>query len=169
MAVHNIKKQNAEQPARPNLLITRVFDAPRELVWRTWSESEHLKKWWGPKRYAAPVIKLDFRLGGSYLFCMLSPEGREFWSTGVYREIVPHERIVCTDSFADANGVVVPASQYGMSGDWPQEMLITLTFEDLGGKTKLTLRHEGVPAGEMSDLTSAGWNESFDKLNHTLP
>jgi uncharacterized protein YndB with AHSA1/START domain len=95
---------------------------------------------------------------------MRSPEGQDIWGIGVYREIVPLERIVCTDSFADEKGNVVPATHYGMSDDIPHEMLITVTFEDLAGKTRMTLRHEGLPAGEMSDGANAGWNESFDKL-----
>jgi uncharacterized protein YndB with AHSA1/START domain len=102
---------------------------------------------------------------------MQSPEfndGRPIWSTGVYREIVPLERIVTTDSFADADGNVVPATHYGMAEDFPLEMLVTVTFEDLGGKTKMTLRHEGLPAGEMLEGAGTGWNESFDKLAEAL-
>ena len=99
---------------------------------------------------------------------MRSPEGQDFWSTGVYREIVAPSRLVCTDSFADEKGNVVPASHYGMSGEWPLELLVTVTFEEQGGKTRLTLRHVGLPAGEMSEQCEAGWNESFDKLAESL-
>lgn len=158
----------AEQPAGQELLIARVFDAPRELVWKAWTQPERLKKWWGPKNFTAPVIKIDFRVGGAYLYCMRSPEGQDFWSTGVYREIVPMARLVCTDSFADAEGNVVPASQYGMPGEWPLELLVTVTFEEVGGKTKMTLQQVGIPAGVMNELTLAGWNESFDKLAESL-
>jgi uncharacterized protein YndB with AHSA1/START domain len=99
---------------------------------------------------------------------MRSPEGQDFWSTGVYREIVEPERIVSTDSFSDAEGNVVPASYYGMSGDWPLELLVTVTFEEHEGKTKMTLRHVGIPEGENRDSAKAGWNESFDKLAEYL-
>ena len=146
------------------LVIERVFDAPRELVWRAWTEPEHFMRWWGPKDFTSPACKIDLRVGGTYLACMRSPEGQDFWSTGTYREIVVPERIVYTDTFADAEGNVVPATQYGMSADIPLELLVTVTLEPYEGKTRLTLRHAGLPAGEMSDLTSAGWNESFDKL-----
>jgi uncharacterized protein YndB with AHSA1/START domain len=125
-------------------------------------------RWWGPKGFTSPVSKIDLRVGGAYLSCMRSPEGQDFWSTGVYREIVPLERIVCTDSFADEKGKVVPASHYGMSEAWPLELLVTVTFEENGGKTKMTLRHAGIPAGQMRDLTEAGWKESFDKLAEVL-
>lgn len=112
-----------------------------------------------------------FPVGGKYLFAMRSPEfneGQSIWSTGVYREIVPLERIVCTDCFADENGNVVPASHYGMTEDFPLEMLVTVTFEEIDGKTRMTLRHEGLPAGEMIQGAEVGWNESFDKLAESL-
>lgn len=154
--------------AAKELVITRMFDAPRELVWKTWTDPNHVMRWWGPKNFTSPFCTIDLRVGGKYLFCMRSPEGQEFWSAGVYKEIVPPERLVWTDNFADKEGNVVPASAVGMPGDWPDELLVTLTFEDLGGKTKMTLVHEGLPAGEMTDMTSAGWNESLDKLAETL-
>jgi len=154
--------------AQQELVIERVFDAPRELVWRAWTEPEQVMRWWGPKGYTSPAAEIDLRVGGKYLWCMRSPEGQDLWSTGVYREIVPLERIVCTNSFSDEKGNVVPASHYGIGGDMPQEMLGTVTFEDLGGKTRMTLRHEGLPAGEMSDGANAGWNEAFDKLAEYL-
>ena len=150
------------------LVITRIFAAPRELVWKAWTEPERLMRWWGPKNFTAPFCRIDLRVGGAYLSCMRSAEGQEYWSTGVYREIVAPSRLVCTDSFADEKGNVVPASHYGMSGDWPEELLITVTFEEQAGKTRLTLRHEGIPAGEMSEQCAAGWNESFDKLAESL-
>jgi len=149
------------------LVIQRVFDAPRELVWKAWTEPERVMRWWGPKGYTSPAAEIDLRVGGKYLWAMRSPEGQDLWSTGVYREIVPLERMVCTNSFADENGNVVPASHYGMTADLPLEMVATVTFEEIDGKTKLTLR-QGMPAGEMSEMAEIGWNESFDKLAASL-
>lgn len=150
-------------------VITRVFDAPRELVWKAWTNCEHLQRWWGPKDFSAPVCKIDLRVGGKYLFCMRSPEGQDFWSTGVYREILKPERLVYTDNFADAQGNVVSASYYGMPGEWPEYGLVTVTLEDqAGGKTKMTLRHRGIPPDVMSEMASAGWNQSFEKLAASL-
>jgi uncharacterized protein YndB with AHSA1/START domain len=162
------KNSRTTEGAERELIISRVFNAPRELVWRAWAQPEHLMQWWGPKDFTAPVCQVDFRVGGVYLICMRSPEGKDFWSTGVYREIVEPERIVCTDSFADEKGNPVPASHYGMPGDWPAELLVTLTFEEFAGKTKLTLRQAGVPAGEMKEMTREGWGTSFDKLAEHL-
>ncbi len=157
------------EEVKQDLVITRIFNAPREVVWKAWTDPERLVRWWGPKTFTAPVCQLDLRVGGKYLFCMRSPEGLDFWSTGEYREIVEPERMVYTDSFADAEGNVVPATHYGMDADFPLEMLVTVTFEEYEGKTKLTLRHSGLPAGTMSDMTGQGWSESFDKLAESLP
>jgi uncharacterized protein YndB with AHSA1/START domain len=148
------------------LVITRVFDAPRELVWQAWTEPEMFMRWWGPTVVTTPAARIDLRVGGSCVACMRLPDGKDVWSTSTYREIVPPERLVMTDSFADENGNVVPASHYGMASGWPLELLITLTLEDLGGKTRLTLRHSGiagVPAEDAGGMEQ-GWSESFDKL-----
>jgi uncharacterized protein YndB with AHSA1/START domain len=150
------------------IIISRLFDAPRDLVWRACTEPEMIMQWWGPKNFTAPSCTIDLRVGGRYLYCMRSPEGKDFWSTGVFREIARPERIVCTDSFADENGNVVPATHYGMSADIPLEMLMTFTFEDQAGRTRLTTRHAGLPAGVMHDMARAGWNESLDKLAAVL-
>ena len=155
---------------RKELTITRVFDAPRELVWKAWTEPELVKRWWGPKGFTSPVCKIDLRIGGEYLSAMRSPEGQDFWSKGVYREIVAPERLVMTDSFADEKGNTVPASHYGMSPDWPRELLITVTFEEHDGKTKLTLKHSGIVGISDTDRDNMqqGWTESFDKLAEYL-
>ncbi|MDD1774176.1 MAG: SRPBCC domain-containing protein [Methanobacterium sp.] len=150
------------------LFITRTFDAPLEKVWKAFTDPETVKKWWGPKDFTAPVVKIDFRVGGSSLYCMRSPEGGDIWSTGVYKEIVPMERIVSTDSFADEEGNVVPASQYGMDGDWPLELIVSVTFHEENGKTRFTLQHTSFPDHENMSMAEAGWNESLDKLANFL-
>lgn len=149
------------------IVIERVFDAPLELVWRTWTEPERIKLWWGPTNFSCPVAKSDFRAGGEYLYCMRTPEGNDTWSGGTFREIVPMQRIVATDHFADKDGNSIPASTYGLEGDWPEELLVTVTFEDLGdGRTKLTLRHAGFPGEDIGE--TEGWNQSLDKFAEAL-
>ena len=155
------------EPAEQELVIERIFDAPRELVFKAWTEPDRMMRWWGPKDFTTPFCKIDLRVGGTFLYCMRSPEGKDYWNTGIYREIVEPERIVCTDSFADEQGNVVPASHYEMPGDWPLEMLVTVTFEEYEGKTKMTLRHVGLPSIIEQDA-STSWNESFDKLAEEL-
>jgi uncharacterized protein YndB with AHSA1/START domain len=99
---------------------------------------------------------------------MRSPDGQDFWSAGTYREILPPSRIVCTDTFSDEKGIPIPASQYGLEGDWPPELLVKITLEETEGGTKLTLIHQGIPTRDMRDLTAAGWKESFNKLAAVL-
>lgn len=157
---------------RDELIITRVFDAPRKLVWEAWSKPEQVKRWWGPKIFTCPSADIDFRVGGKYLFCMRSHSGPEtwqkgIWSTGAYKEIKPPEKIVFTDSFADEHGNIVPATYYGMEG-FELELEVALTFEEIaGGKTKITLRHKGLPENIKQECRD-GWNESFDKLDMIL-
>lgn len=151
-----------------DLVIERIFNSKPERVWEACTNPELMKQWWGPEEFTAPVIKMDFRVGGKYLNCMRSPEGKDYWSTGVIREIIPLKKIVFTDSFSDANGNVVPGTYYGMGEDFPAELLVTFTFEEFDGKTRFTLRHAGLPAGEQIEGARSGWSTSFNKLNKVL-
>lgn len=156
-----------------DVTLERIFNAPRELVWQAWTDPEHLKRWWGPEHFTAPVIQLDFRVGGKYLYCMQGPDGTRYWSTGSFKEIVPQERIIYTDSFADDQGNVVPATYYGMGEDFPLETTVRLTFEalaDAGGQpqTRMTLIHYAMPGGQDGEMATMGWNQSFDKLAQSL-
>lgn len=149
------------------LVITRVFDAPRERVFKAWTEPEYFARWWGPEGYTTPHCTIDLRPGGKWHCCMRSPEGEDIWCGGVYREIVAPERIVCTDYFADEEGGMVEPSHYGM-GDWPTEVLMTITFEEQDGRTKLTV-HQGVPMALAEKMGApTGWNSSFDCLDEYL-
>ncbi len=164
------EQKGSTEATGPEVVITRVFDAPRERVWKAWTDAEFFKRWWGPKDFTAPSVTMDPRVGGRYLGAMRSPEGQDFWSKGVYREVVPPERLVMTDSFADKEGNTVPATYYGLGPEFPMEMLVTVTFEEEGGKTKLTLRHSGtggLNATDRDNMTQ-GWNQSFDKLAAAL-
>ena len=152
------------QTTQQDIVLERVLDAPREKAWEAWTNPEQIKKWWGPKDFTAPSIKSDFREGGTYHWAMQSPDGQVYWSTGTFHEIVPMERLVVTDSFADEQGNVVPPSHYGMEGDHPMEGRVTVTFADVGGKTRLTVRYEGMAPSETRDLAESGWNETLDKL-----
>jgi uncharacterized protein YndB with AHSA1/START domain len=151
-----------------NLIITRIFNAPRERVWQHWTEPEQFSRWWGPKDFTAPYTSMDVCIGGKYLYCMRGPDGKDYWGTGTYTVISEPSRLAYTDSFADEHGNVVPASFYGMGNDLPLEMEVKVTLEDIGGKTRMTLEHDGMPAGEMLEQAKAGWNQSFDKLAECL-
>lgn len=150
------------------IVIERVFDAPVEKVWQAWTEPEQFKKWWGPKDWTAPVVKIDFRVGGKFLGCMRGAmeEGgpvQDTWSGGVYKEIVPMKKIVSTDYFTDSDGNKIDPKEAGLPGEWPEQLLVTVTFEDLGEQTKLTITHEGHPP-DIADEANQGWQQSLDKL-----
>jgi uncharacterized protein YndB with AHSA1/START domain len=147
------------------IIVKRVFDAPRRRVWQAWTEPEQMMRWWGPKGFTTQSCRMNVQVGGDYLFCMRSPDVQEVCGTGIYREVVEMEKIVMTDSFADEKGNVVPPSYYGMDMVWPEEVLVTVTFEELENCTTLiTLRYSGLPAGEISEQNEIGWIEAFDKL-----
>lgn len=146
------------------IVIERVFDAPRELVWRAWTDPEHFKRWWGPREYTCPRCTIDLRPGGSWHAAMRGPDGKDLWSKGIYQEIVEPERIVSTDFFSNAEGDHVDPTEYGLPPEFPAEMLVTVTFEDVDGKTRLTV-HQSMPA-ELAKQIGAyeGWSQSLDKL-----
>jgi uncharacterized protein YndB with AHSA1/START domain len=136
-------------------------------VWANWVETEAMQKWWSPKHYTAPVIKSDFKVGGKYLFSMRSPEGKMSWNTGHYTEIVPNEKIVMTMSFSDENGNVVPASQYGLPGEWNKEIVVTTEFKSLAGKTHIKVTETGIPM-MVYVFAKLGWEQQFDKFELLL-
>ena len=110
---------------------------------------------------------MEAKVGGKYLNCMRGPDGKDYWSTGVVKELIPEKRLVVTDHFSDAKGNIKNASEHGMPGNWPDELLITFDLEEADGVTKLRLLHEGIPE-EMHDDCVNGWNECFDKLEENI-
>ena len=163
-------KQDIKQPGsalQNEIVINRVFNLPVSVVWLAWTDAEYFKKWWGPRGFTCPSSKMEAKVGGKYLSCMRGPDGKEFWSTGVVKELIPERKLVVTDSFSDDKGNIKPASEYGMPGDWPKELLITLYLEEADGATKMKLKHQGIPA-EMREDCIKGWNESFDKLEENI-
>lgn len=146
------------------LEVTRVFDAPAAQVFRAWTEAEEVKRWWGPNGFTTPECSIDLRPGGVWHLCMRAADGKDYWSRGVYREIVDGEKLVTTDSFSDEQGNVVPPTRYGMGDDWPAETELTVVFSGMGAKTNLTLRH-GIPDA-LVDSSGAreGWSQSLDRL-----
>lgn len=156
-----------EKPER-QFVLQRVLDAPRESVFRAWTEPALLKHWWAPGDFTAPHCEVDLRVGGTVHACMRSPDGMDYWSVGEYREIVVPERLVLTDHFSDESGRVVAPEEYDMPPEWPVEALITVTFEARGTKTLLTVRH-GVPLA-LAERTGAaeGWRMCLDKLGKFL-
>jgi uncharacterized protein YndB with AHSA1/START domain len=133
-----------------DLVITRVFNAPRDLVFETMTETEHLQKWWGPKGCTIKVARHEPRAGGVFHYQMVFPGGFDMWGKFQYREITPPERIVFINGFADADGNTTPNP---MSPIWPLEVLNTTTLVEQDGKTVLTLRSQPINANELERQT----------------
>jgi uncharacterized protein YndB with AHSA1/START domain len=147
------------------MVVTRVFDAPRELVWKAWTDPKYVMQWWGPKGFTAPFCEIDFRVGGKFRCCMRTPDGQEFWNAGEYHEIVPLEKIVSSMYFSDPEGNKVDAAQYGIEHEAIDGAYDVITFEDLGnGRTKLTFIGNETMENAKSSGQLEGWNEILDKI-----
>lgn len=143
------------------IVISRVFDAPRKLVWEVWTDPDHVAQWWGPGDFATRVEELDLRPGGRWRYVMVGPDGSEYPVTGVFREVVPPERIVTSDDFDE--GFELPEV-----ADLPRGIVVTCSFEDLGSGTRLTLRivHRSAADRRKHEEMGvvAGWESSLDRL-----
>lgn len=145
--------------AENDFIITRVFDAPRELVFKAWTEPERLAQWWGPKGCTIGVQKMDLRPGGVFHYFMRRPQG-EMWGKFVYREIVAPERIVFVNSFSNPKGETVRGPFHPTL---PMEILNTVTLSEHQGKTSLTLRGRPINATEEEYKTYASFRDSMNK------
>jgi uncharacterized protein YndB with AHSA1/START domain len=151
--------ENATRPGAADrvLEITRLFDAPRSLVFKCWTEREHAARWSGPRGYTATQLEADIRPGGKWRTCLRrDADGEELWQGGVYREVVPPERLVFTFAWEQKDG---------SSG---HETLVTITFADRQGKTLMTFRQEAFASVEARDGHQGGWSSAFDRLAEHL-
>lgn len=134
------------------LKIERVFDAPVDLVWRCWTQKEHLDKWSAPNDYTIPRSRGDVRAGGKYHLTMRASDGKELGLGGEYREIVPHKLLVMTHVW-DEDGV---------------ETVVTVRFEDLGTRTRMIFEQTGFDSEASREGHEGGWTECFEKLDALL-
>ncbi len=152
-----------------DFVISRVLDAPRELAWKVFTQVEHMKQWWGPKGFAVIHAKMDLRPGGSFHYALKSPDGTTMWGKFMFREIAPPEKLAFMSSFSDETGGV---TRHPMAPSWPLHMLTTFSFEDLGDKTRFTVRwapynatedeRQAFEAGRPS--MTQGWTGTMDQL-----
>ena len=166
----------AEKPqtASREFTLSRVLDAPRDLVWKAFTDPERMKEWWGPKGFKVIAAKMDLRVGGTYHYGLQAPDGAPMWGKFVFREVTPQDRLVFLQSFSDEAGGV---TRHPMAPTWPLEMLTVFTFEEQpGGKTKFTVRWSPHNATEEERKTfdaghgsmNQGWSGTLDKLEAYL-
>jgi uncharacterized protein YndB with AHSA1/START domain len=139
------EKRNDLANAIEEFVISRTFDAPRELVFKAWTEKDRLAKWWGPKGLKLGVSKLELRPGGTFHYSMITPTGQSMWGKFVYRDISSPQRLVFVSSFSDEKGGI---TRHPMSATWPLEVLSTVTFTEQGGKTTVTLHGHPINASD---------------------
>ena len=143
------RKKAGVSAAQQSLVIKRTFDAPRDLVWKVWSDPDQAKHWWGPDGFTLPFVEMDQRPGGKWRAHMVSMDGKDFWQHGVYREIVPPEKTVYT---------------FVWDSDPQHEMLITVLFAARGNKTEMTFTQEGFNSADEKAGHEDGWTQTFDRL-----
>ena len=157
-----------------DLKVTRIFNAPVELVWKAWTNPEYVMKWWGPDYFTSPSARIDLRVGGTSLVCMRAPKefgGMDMYSTWVYQEIVPMERIEFIQNLADKDGNLIDPVEIGMPPEFPRDMRTVVTFKDLGnGKTEMTVTEYNMPTADtqMGKNAELGLNQSLNKMAVSL-
>ena len=153
-----------------DFVISRVFDAPRETVWKAWTEPERLKQWWGPKGFKVHTCKVDLRPGGVFLYGMRAPDGGDIWGKFVYREIAAPKKLVFIVSFSDPKGGV---TRHPWNESWPLQTMSTVEFEEEGPRrTKVTVRWTPHEASEVErrsfdegrDSMKQGWTGTLEQL-----
>lgn len=153
---------------RQDLVITRAFDAPVELVWRAWTEPELVMRWWGPEGFTCPSAVMDVREGGRSILCMRAPAwfgGQDMYSTWEYRKIVPMERIEFIHNLSDKEGNPIEPSTLGMPADFPKDQLQIVEFKSLdNGGTELTITEYGWMPGQMMKMSEMGMNQCLNKM-----
>jgi uncharacterized protein YndB with AHSA1/START domain len=168
-----LEEELANDAAKRDFVISRTFDAPRYLVWRAWTEPERMGQWFGPKSVTMFHSENDLRAGGVYHYGMRTPEGAEIWGKWTYREVAKPQRLVFVATFSDANGGV---TRHPMSPQWPLEMLSTITFDEQGGRTTVTVQWEPLNATEAERKVfeasqpsmQQGWSGTFESLERYL-
>ncbi|MBX7146340.1 MAG: SRPBCC domain-containing protein [Alphaproteobacteria bacterium] len=153
-----------EEKKGAELCITRIFDVPKDKVFQAWTDASYLKHWWAPKTCTLTYLKIDFKVGGTIHSCIKTPNGKECWMKGVYQEIIVPEKIVYTSTIVDKNGNSVSPVDVGMDKDWPRETLITVHFDDMKSKTKITLSQTVLESLAKRTGAYPSWVEMFDRL-----
>ena len=152
-----------------DVVVTRTLDAPRERVWRAWSDADEVMKWWGPQGFTSPTCRMDFREGGTTLVCMRSDQGFELYNTWTYRSIEPMDRIEFEHGFADEKGTRVAPAQLGLPPGIPEEVRHVVTLVAIDDQTtELTVHEFGYPNAQIVEVSKTGMEQCLDKMASSL-
>jgi uncharacterized protein YndB with AHSA1/START domain len=165
-----MNKHDVERQALQNdeVLITREYNAPRELVFEVWTDPKHLEHWYAPEGAAIKISKFDFRPGGEFLHCIYNEVVKDCWCVGTFLEIVKPEKIVYELNIADKDGNPVDAVEVGMDPEWPPRTTVTVFFEAIGNKTRITLHHAvSLPLAKKTGAYPS-WLSMLNKLEMRL-
>lgn len=159
----------SDKIGKQDLVLTRVFEAPVEQVWKLWTEPGLVQRWWGPDMFTCPVAKIDFRVGGTSLVSMHNPQFGENFSTWHYTVIVPLERIEYIHNLVDKNGNKVDPASLGMPAEFPQDVLNTVVFKRLGKhRTEMVVTEHDWPLIPMRDFAKLGLEQCLGKMAKAL-
>ena len=151
-----------------DMVLTRTFEAPVEVVWDAWTQSDLVKRWWGPKGFTAPVAEMDVREGGTSLVCMRAPAeygGQDLYNTWTYTEVVPGERLAYVNGFSDANRNPLDPASLGLPPAIPAQVPHVVTFRALDAdRTEVTVRESGYASPEIVEVSRSGMAECLDKM-----
>jgi len=148
-----------------DIVVTRLFDAPVEHVWRAWTTDENVRRWWGPAHFTAPAANMDVRTGGTSLVCMRSPDGQDFWMTWDYTHVVLRERIEYVQNLSDAAGQPIDPTSVGMGPDFPHDVATIVTLVPEAGKTRVTISEHTTTSAFMMKMSKLGLEQCMDKMD----
>jgi uncharacterized protein YndB with AHSA1/START domain len=151
-----------------DMVLSRVFDAPLDALWRAWTEPDQVMQWWGPKGFTAPVAEMDVREGGSSLVCMRAPAefgGQDLYNMWTYTEVVPGERLAYVNAFTDANRTPLDPATLDLPPAIPAQVPHVVTFRALeADRTEVTVRESGYGSPEIVEVSRSGMAECLDKM-----
>lgn len=163
---------NNQPMPKQDIVVTRIVDAPVDLVWKAWTDPKYVVRWWGPQFYTAPSAKVDLREGGKFVFAMQAPPeqgGQVSYTGGTYSKVEPQKRLEFVQGLCDEEGNPIDPATIGMPPDFPAEIHTTIEFNAIRpDMTELIITEHGWSPGQMMVYSLAGMHQSMDKLRASL-
>ncbi len=149
---------------RKDVVVTRLFDAPVERVWKAFTEDAEVMKWWGPQGFTSPAAKMDVRPGGTSLVCMRSPQGQDMWMTWAYTKVEPMRRLEYVQNLSDEHGNRIDPAAMGMGPEFPRDVATVVTLTPRGNKTEVKIVEDTTTTEFMHEMSRVGLEQCMDKM-----